>query len=221
MRRKSEAEKVARPGRSTGWASWAATLTRRRSVSQIATRPIGMLTKKIHSQPRVWVMMPPDQRPDCHGAADRRPPDSEGGGAVLAVELLPDQRQRGREHPRAADSLQPPGEIEEGRVVGDPAEQRGEGEDPEPDREDAAPAEAVAERARRQQKGGEGQRVGVDDPLQAGEAGPEVALDIRQGDVDDRDVEQQHERRQRNQDQRPPLSFQDRASVPGVGDPQL
>ena len=91
--------------------------------------------------------------------------------------------------------------------LGDPAEERGEGEDAEPDREDAPPAEPVAERARGEQEGGEHQRVGVDDPLQAGEAGVEFPLDVGQGDVDDGDVEQQHERRDRDQDEGPPLAL--------------
>ena len=81
-----------------------------------------------------------DQRPDRDRAADRRAPDAEGRRPVVAVELLADQRQRGREHPGAADSLQAAGEVEEGRVAGDPAEERGEREDPEADREDAAAA---------------------------------------------------------------------------------
>ena len=77
----------------------------------------------------------------------------------------------------------------------------------EADREDAAAPEPVAERAGGEQEGGERQRVGVDDPLQAGEAGVQFALDVGQGDVDDRDVEQQHERRDRDQDEGPPLAL--------------
>jgi len=123
------------------------------------------------------------------------------------VELLADQRQRGGEHAGAADPLQAPRQVEQGRVLGDPAEERGEGEDAEPDREDAPPAEPVAQRTGRQQEGGQHQRVGVDHPLQAGEAGVQFPLDVRQGDVDDGDVEQQHEGRDRDQDEGPPLAL--------------
>ncbi len=89
-----------------------------------------------------------DEGADRDRAADRRSPDAERRRPVFAVELLPDQRQRGGEHPGAADPLQPACEVEQGRITGDPAEERGEGEDGEPDREDAPAAKPVAERAR-------------------------------------------------------------------------
>ena len=196
---------MTRPGKSIGSGSLAKTLTILRSVRTIAAIPIGTLMKKIHSQPRVSVTTPPTSGPTATAPPTDRPPDAERGRPVFAVELLADQRQRGGEHPGAADPLQAAGEVEQGRVLGDPAEERGEGEDPEADREDAPAPEPVAERAGGEQEGGEGQRVGVDDPLQAGEAGVEFTLDVRQGDVDDGDVEQQHERRDRDQDEGPPF----------------
>jgi hypothetical protein len=42
----------------------------------------------------------------------------------------------------------------------------------------------------------EGERVGVDDPLQAGVGEAERGVDARQRDVDDRDVEDHHELRE-------------------------
>ena len=50
-----------------------------------------------------------------------------------------------------------------------------------------------AERARREQHRGEHQRVGVHDPLEVGEAGVQLSLDVRQRHVHHRDVQQQHE----------------------------
>ena len=73
------------------------------------------------------------------------------------------------------------------------------------DDEDAPAADAVGERAGGQQQRGERQRVGVDHPLQVGEVRVQVALDRRQRDVHDRDVEQEHEGRRADGDQRPPL----------------
>ncbi len=108
-----------------------------------------------------------------------------------AGELLGDQGQGDGEHDRAADALQGAGEVEEGRVGRERAEQRGEREDPQPDREDAAAAEAVGERAGGEHERGERERVGVDHPLQVGEAAAEVLLDRRQRRVDDGDVEQE------------------------------
>ena len=51
----------------------------------------------------------------------------------------------------------------------------------------------------------ERERVGVDHPLQVGERGVERPLDRGQGDVHDRDVEQEHERGDADRQQRPPL----------------
>src|SRR6185312_14573663 len=48
-------------------------------------------------------------------------------------------------------------------------------------------AEPVGERPRGQHQGGEREGVGVDHPLQVGEAAAEVLLDLRQGSVHDRD----------------------------------
>ena len=97
------------------------------SVSTIAAMPIGTLTKKIHSQPRRSVISAADQRPDRDRAADRRAPDAERGRALAALELLRDQRQRGaRTSPRAPIALQAAGEVEDGRVAGEPAGERGE-----------------------------------------------------------------------------------------------
>src|ERR1041385_6525001 len=43
------------------------------------------------------------------------------------------------------------------------------------------------------QKGGQRQRVGVDDPLEVRQAGAERLLNVWERDVHDRDVEQEHE----------------------------
>ncbi len=61
--RKSEAEKVAAPGQSTGSASGARDSASLFRVSAIAAIPIGTLTKKIHSQPRPSVSTPPTRGP--------------------------------------------------------------------------------------------------------------------------------------------------------------
>ena len=96
-----------------------------------------------------------------------------------AGELLGDQRQGDGEHDRAADALQAAGEVEEGRVGRQRAEQRGDGEDAEADREDAAAAEPVGERAGGQHQRRQREGVGVDHPLQVGEAAAEVAAGSR------------------------------------------
>ena len=59
------------------------------------------------------------------------------------------------------------------------------------------PAEPVAERGAGQEQDGEGQGVGVDDPLELGQAGVEARPDDRQGGRDDEVVEGGHEERDR------------------------
>ena len=71
---------------------------------------------------------------------------------------------------------------------------RGDGEEREADREEAAAAEAVGERAGGQHDARQRERVGVDDPLQAAQARVQVLGDARQGRVHDGDVEHQHQR---------------------------
>ena len=116
-----------------------------------------------------------DQRADRDGAADRGAVDAHRHPAFGAAgELLGDEREGDGEHDRAADALQATGEVEEGRVGGERAEQRGEGEDREADREDASAAQPVGQRAGGEDQGGEREGVGVDHPLQVGEAAAEV-----------------------------------------------
>ena len=62
------------------------------------------------------------------------------------------------------------------------------------EREDPPLAVEVAERAADEDQRAEREQVGVRDPLLAGEAAAEVALDRRQRDVDHRRVEPRHER---------------------------
>ena len=87
--------------------------------------------------------------------------------------------------PRAATS-------HSGRL-GQAAGQRGEGEDGQADLEGAAAAEDVAEAAAEEQQAAEGERVGVEHPGQPGRAEVEGGVDVRQGDVHDGRVEDQHQ----------------------------
>jgi hypothetical protein len=123
------------------------------------------------------------------------------------VELLGQQRQRGREHDRPADALTAAGENQERGARGQAAEQRRDREESEADREHELAAEQVGQRPSGEQQRGERQRIGVDHPLDVGEARVQVGGDLGQRDVDDRDVEQQHERRHADDHERPPLSL--------------
>ena len=155
----------------------------------------------------------PHERAHGHPDADARSPDPERSLALARSELLRDQGEHRSEHRRAADSLQAAGDVERERVRGEPREERGGGECGEPDREDELAAQPVGERPRHQRERGEGEDVGVDDPLQVGQARAEVTLDLGQGDVHDRDVEQEHERRDRDSYQCPPFTSHFATSV--------
>jgi len=100
------------------------------------------------------------------GANPHAAEDAERDAALGAVERLGDQRQRGREHHRAADALHGPEQVELQRRAGEAARSRGQREDDQADREDAPAAEQVGERAGCQQEGREAEGVGVDHPLE-------------------------------------------------------
>ena len=73
-----------------------------------------------------------------------------------------------------------------------------------PDEEDALAPDQIARAAAEQQKATEDERVGVDDPLEVRLAQAQIGLDGREGDVDDRRVEDDHELREADQDEDDP-----------------
>ena len=77
--------------------------------------------------------------------------------------------------------------------VGERAPERGQREQRGADEEHAAAAEQVGRAPAEHQEAGERQRVGVDHPLQAGGREMQPGAHRRQRDVDDRDVEDDHE----------------------------
>ena len=83
------------------------------------------------------------------------------------------------------------------------AGQRGEPEQHQRSDERAALAEVVGGAAAEHQEAGEGDRVGVDDPLQVGRGEAEARLDRGQRDVDDAQVEDDHELRHAAHGQQP------------------
>ena len=95
--------------------------------------------------------------------------------------------------------------CEEEDVLGRAAGDRADHEERRTDHEDPAAAVEVGQRPGGEQQRGQAQRVGVDHPLQVGEAGVELVLDVGQRDVHDRDVEQQDEDAEADRDQGPPL----------------
>ena len=85
--------------------------------------------------------------------------------------------------------------------MGEPAGQRRAREHEQAGDEDEAAAEQVGHPAAEQQEAAVGEDVAVDDPLQTLLAEAEVVLDRRQGDVEDRSVEDVHELDETEQEQ--------------------
>ena len=85
---------------------------------------------------------------------------------------------------------------------GEPAHQRGRGEQRDSGEEEAALAVEVAEAAAEQQEAAERERVGVDDPRQVVLVEVERVADRGEGDVDDGGVQNDHELGCRQQGQR-------------------
>ena len=118
-----------------------------------------------------------------------------------------DDRERRGHHERAADSLDDAASDQPGRVRREPRGGRRNREQHYADQERQAPSKDVAEAATRRQEDGEGERVAVDDPLEARQAGAQIALDRWQRHVDDRVVEHDHEQREAHGAERPPLAI--------------
>jgi len=96
------------------------------------------------------------------------------GFTFMDREGVREDGQRDGEHDGGADALHRAGDVEEHDVVRRRARGRCRGEHDEADGEQAPAPEAVGERPGGEDHGGERERVGVDHPLQAGQAGAQV-----------------------------------------------
>ncbi|MGC0341260.1 hypothetical protein RKD20_006294 [Streptomyces sp. SLBN-8D4] len=129
---------------------------------------------------------------DRGGAGDR----AEHGDRLAPLARREDHvqdRQDLGDHQAGRGALDEPGHDQHFRVDRDTAQQRGDGEGGHAGQEDTLASEDVTEPAAEDQQGGEGEHVRRDDPLDLGVVGVQVALDARDGDVDDRRVDQVHE----------------------------
>src|SRR5512132_4415911 len=201
--RNSDTENVTRPAKSVRTAPTSRDSTIRVLAISNANAPTGTLTKKTQRQPSASVRMTADKRARSHRRSNSGAPNGDRTEAVGAAILVSDQRQCGREQRRAADALQAPGDVERRDVPGEAAKQRGAGEHDNAEHEQKAPAESVGESTRGQNQRRESERIGVDNPLKTGQVRGKSSLNARQRDIHDRDVEQQHERRHADGDQRP------------------
>ena len=102
--------------------------------------------------------------------------------------------------------LECPRQVEHQRIGREPADERGDREDPEPDGEDLPPPEHVADHSGGEEEGSEGEGVGVDYPLEVAEGRVQGPLYVGEGDVDNRYVQQEHEDGGADGDQGPPFT---------------
>ena len=105
---------------------------------------------------------------------------------------------------RGADALQEAGADQEALARGDPAQHRGAGEEHHAGEEHPLAADQVAEPSGQQQQAAEGDQERVDDPGEVALGEVQVVLDRRQRDVHDRHVEDDHQLREADDDERRP-----------------
>ena len=133
-------------------------------------------------------------------------PDAEGDVALLPLDEGRHQdRERGRRDDRRTQPLQGAGADQRRLVPREPGEQRGHAEEREAEDEHAPAADEVGRAPAEEQEAPEEERVGADHPLEVLLGEPEIHLDRREGDVHDRDVEDDHELDDAQERQRPPL----------------
>jgi hypothetical protein len=133
------------------------------------------------------------QRADGEGGADGGAVDGERPAALAHLWVgVREERQRDREHRGGAEALHRAGGVEHGDAARQRADERRHREQGEAGDEDTPAAEPVGERPERQHDGRQGERVRVDDPLEAAKARVQVVGDAGEGRVHDRDVQHEH-----------------------------
>jgi hypothetical protein len=138
---------------------------------------------------------PAEQRAEAEPTGARRRPDAERAVPARALrERRVDEGQRRGEQGGRADALDDPSADQRLRRGGEAAERRSRGEQDDAGEEQAAPAQQVAQPAGEQQQAAEGDRIAADHPLLRVRREPEVADQVGQRDVDDREVEGRDQR---------------------------
>src|SRR5438132_1583226 len=114
----------------------------------------------------------PEQGTRRHGQTEGRSPDTDRPGPLLRVEerVDDDGHRHGVEH-RSADRLQRAERHQGARAGRDAAEQRSNAEDHQTRLKNLATTEAIRERSGEQEKARHHDGVGVDRPLELGQAG--------------------------------------------------
>ncbi len=133
------------------------------------------------------------ERADRARHGDSRAEQAERLAALLAAEQALDEARDLRADETAGEPLDDPRQHELERRLRQGAGRARDHEQRYADHEHRPPAVRVAETPRRHEQQPQRERVARDDPLQLVLLRVQAPLDTRQGDVDDRDVEQGHE----------------------------
>jgi hypothetical protein len=136
-----------------------------------------------------------DQRTDDHRARRERGPRSDGLRLRRAIERRCDEGERARHEERSGRALHESRGDEDPRIRRDRDRDRRDTEADEAYAQHERATEGVAGRSGDEHQRAERHEIPVDDPLLRREAAAELAVDRRQGDVDDRAVEERDEGR--------------------------
>ena len=126
-----------------------------------------------------------DDRPRGHAQAVDAAPYADGQLAQAPRNGVGHQRQGQGADSCPAGALDDSGGDQCGRRGRQRRYGRGEGEQEDRPQEQPAATDSVARSGGRQDEGGVGERVGVDEPLELGDRGVQVLMDLRQSDGDD------------------------------------
>ena len=202
----ARAVKASTPARSNRPVAWLRSAPNAARVRAIATALTGRLTKKIQRQDRLSVSSPPRTGPTAAEAPGHRAPDTECCTPVTALVGGIQQGDGGGEHGGTPDALHSAGRDQQAGTRSQAAGQRRGREHGQAGQVDPPAAVQVGQRAQPHQQGGQGHRVAVDHPLQGRERGVQVNGHVRQCDVDDGHVHQQHESAEADRGQRCPFA---------------
>nr|WP_255272949.1 hypothetical protein [Actinomadura madurae] len=154
----------------------------------------GTLMKNAARQLSRPTKAPPTSAPTVKPGGQQGAVEPEDALAQRALlERAGDQGQRGGRRHRGGEPLQRAGGQQRLGAGREAAEQRGRRQQRHPGQEQPAAAEQVRHPAEHQREAGRGQRVGGRDPGQVGHVQPDALPDHRQRDVQDREIDGQHE----------------------------
>ena len=167
--------------------------------------PTGTLTKKIHGQENDCVSTPPRIRPTAEPpiaiAAQTPSALARSLPSANVVEMIDSAAGEISAAPSPCSAREP---ISIPSLTASPSSSEAEVKMTRPTRKSRLRPSRSPSAAAEQQEAAEHERVAVDHPLEVGLAEVEILLDRRQGDVDDRRVEDDHELREADEDEDDP-----------------